>query len=107
MIDQRPKYLVTDFTSSTSCNKLIAILERIFSIYGIPEISVSDYGPPFKSHQLAAYFKQKGITHYRITPLCPHTNGQVDNFKPNLTKLDCNYWEERLAYKNLLIPSSL
>ena len=40
MIDQRSKYSQTDFTSSTCCNKLIPILERIFSIYGIREIIV-------------------------------------------------------------------
>ena len=30
-IDQRSKYPEIDFTSSTSCNKLMPILERIFS----------------------------------------------------------------------------
>ena len=69
MIDQRSKYPEIGFTSSKACNVLIPILERIFSIYGIPEIIVSDNGPPFQSHQLATYFRQKGITHHKITPL--------------------------------------
>lgn len=87
MVDQRSKYPEIDFTSSTSCNKLIPILERIFSIYGIPEIIISDNGPPFQSSQLAIYFKQKGINHHRITPLWPRANGQVERFMPNLTKV--------------------
>ena len=47
MTDQRPKYPEIDFTSFTSCNKLIPILEKIFSIYGIPELTISDNGPEF------------------------------------------------------------
>ena len=87
MIDQRSKYPEIDFISSTSCIKLIPVLERIFNINGIPEIIVSDYGPPLQSHQLASYFRQKGIIHPRITPLWPRANGQVERFMPNLTKV--------------------
>ena len=57
MIDQISKYPEIDFTSSVSCKKLIPILGRIFSIYGIPEIVESDNGPPFQSHALATYFR--------------------------------------------------
>ena len=66
---------------------MIPIIERIFSIYGIPEIIVSDNGPPFQSHQLATYFRQKYITHDRITPLCHRANGQVERFMPNMIKV--------------------
>ena len=49
MIDQRSTYPEIDFTSLTSCNKLIPILERIFSTHGIPELIISANGPEFVS----------------------------------------------------------
>ena len=86
MIDQRSKYLEIEFTSSMSCN-MSSILERIFSIHGILETILSDNGPPFQSHQLATYFRQKGITHHRITPLWSGANGKVERFMTNLIKI--------------------
>ena len=87
--DQTLQYSKKDFTSSTSCNnKLIPILERIFSTYGILEIIVSHNEPHFQSHQLATYFSQKGITHHGIiTPLWPCGNRKVERFMINLTKV--------------------
>lgn len=69
MKDQRSQYTDIVFTSSTSCNKLIPILERIFSIYGLPEFIISDNRPPFQSHQVATYFRGKGVTYHGVTPL--------------------------------------
>ena len=37
------------FVTNTSANQLTPCLERMFSIYGIPETIVTDNGPPFKS----------------------------------------------------------
>lgn len=86
-VSQRLKYPGLDFTSSTSCNELISILKGIFSIHGIPEIIASDNGPPFLSHKLVSYSRQKGITYHRIIPLWPCAIGQVERFMCNLKKV--------------------
>ena len=43
----------------------------MFSIYGYPDRIRGDNGPPFKSHEIKEYFRQRGIHHKRITPLWP------------------------------------
>ena len=86
-VSQRLKYPGLDFTSSTSCNELISILKGIFSIHGIPEIIASDNGPPFLSHKLVSYSRQKSITYHRIIPLWPCAIGQVERFMCNLKKV--------------------
>ena len=68
-------------------NSLRPVLEKLFSVYGIPDNLISDNGPPFFSHEFAEFLTQKGVNHKRITPLWPQANGQVERFMPSLTKI--------------------
>ena len=68
-------------------NSLKPVLEKIFSIYGIPDNLISDNGPPFSSIEFRNYMIEKGVNHKRITPLWPQANGQVERFMTSLTKI--------------------
>ena len=100
MIDQRSRYPIVTFTTSTSAKNLIQILTTdTFTQFGYPENVVSDNGPPFQSHELRQYFKQNAINHRRITPLWPQANGEIERFMLPLTKVICTAHSERKPYK--------
>ena len=86
-IDQYSRYPVVEIVLTTSANCTMSALEKIFSEHGLPQRTISDNGPPFKSSQISTYMKNSRITHNRITPLRPRANGIVENFMRNLNKI--------------------
>ena len=78
VIDQCSRYPVVEIVSSTPGNCTISGLEKIFSENGLSHRIVSNTGPPFTSNQISTYMKISKITHNRIAPLHPRTNGIVD-----------------------------
>ena len=62
------KIFEIDFTSNTSFNVLILILQKRLSGDGIHDVIVSDNQQLFQSFQLATCFRRKGIAHHRIIP---------------------------------------
>ena len=67
-----------------SINHVLPVLDRIFSMFGVPEIVKSDNGPPFQS----ADFKKLhfGFSHRKITPYWPRANGECERFMQTLSK---------------------
>ena len=98
-IDQRSKFPEIEFVSSTSANQQILALERIFSVYGVPNEIVSNNGPPFTSKAIKQYFKQKGVKHRRIQPMWPQANAYAERFMASLNKISKATFIEKTDWK--------
>ena len=47
--------------------------------------SSNDNGPLFRSHELKAYMREKGVKHPKITPLWPQANSEAEQFMKPLS----------------------
>ena len=63
VVDDYSRYPVVELVSTTSAAAVIPRLDKIFSMFGIPEKSKSDNGPPFQSREFAEYAKTQGFRH--------------------------------------------
>ncbi len=81
------KYPFVTVTKSTNAKELIKILNDLFSMFGFVKSVDSDNGPPFSSHEVANFFKDRNIRHHLCTPLWSNANAQAEKFIKNLTKL--------------------
>ena len=64
--------------NSTTTQKTITELRKLFSAYGLPLQLVSDNGPQFISEDFAQFMKSNGIKHTRCAPYHPASNGAVE-----------------------------
>ena len=71
---------------STTSEKIIESLERIFMIHSLPLSVTSDNGPRFVSSEFERYLEGCGIEHRKTTPLWSQANGEVERQKPSLLK---------------------
>ena len=70
---------------STTVEKTIDELRRLFATCGIPEQIVSDNGgSQFTSEQFAVFMTMHGIRHTRTAPYHPATNGLAERFVQSL-----------------------
>ena len=58
---------------------IISRLKRHFSTHGIPEVIMSDNGPPFNSEQFAMFSREYGFSHSTSSPEYPQSNGKVES----------------------------
>ena len=65
--------------TSTTSQRIIAVLRDMFSSYGLPEEVVSDNGPPFVSHDFSNFMKMNGIKHTLTPPYHPASNGATES----------------------------
>jgi len=80
------RYPVVEKLNSVSAQAVIPLLERIFGLFGIPNVVRSDNGSPFNSHIFADFAAQLGFKHRKITPLHPRANGTAEAFMKPLVK---------------------
>ena len=71
---------------STSSEVLISVVDRVFSLFGYPEVVKSDNGPPFNGTKWAEYMKEYGVKHRKSTLLWPQSNAQAEGFNKPLMK---------------------
>ncbi|XP_061193428.1 uncharacterized protein K02A2.6-like [Saccostrea echinata] len=64
-----------DKKSKEVINKLKAQMAR----HGIPEMLISDNGPPFGSKEFASFSRNYEFNHITSSPLYPKSNGKVEN----------------------------
>ncbi|XP_033758102.1 uncharacterized protein K02A2.6-like [Pecten maximus] len=86
VVDYYSRYFEIDVTKDTSTEKVVDILENMFSRHGLPCSITSDNGPQFKSEMFKQYVCNNGIEHRRVTPLHPAANGEVERQKRSLLK---------------------
>ena len=70
VIDDYSRFPEVETLHSTSYEATKPKLDAIFSRQGYPEVLKSDNGPPFQGQEFAAWAKERGFTHRKITPLC-------------------------------------
>ena len=98
VIDEYSRFPEVEIVYSTSANAVITKLDAIFARQGIPEVLITDNGPPFNGEQFNSWAKYIGFAHRHITPLWPEANGEAERFMRTLgkairtAKLDGGNW---------------
>ena len=85
--DTYSRFPVVEIVHSTAAQPVMAAMDRIMSLYGIPEELGSDNGPPYQSEALDKFAKYLGYTHNHKIPYAPWANGMAEHFMKNLKKL--------------------
>ncbi|XP_062560915.1 uncharacterized protein LOC134225128 isoform X2 [Armigeres subalbatus] len=57
---------------------LIASVNAFFSRFGLPDVLVTDGGPPFNAHQFISFMERQGIKVLKSPPYNPSSNGQAE-----------------------------
>ena len=65
--------------SSTSAAQTAEKLRVMFATHGLPITLVSDNGPPFSSTEFHQFVSRNVITHRRVPPYHPSSNGLAEN----------------------------
>lgn len=84
--DDYSRFPVVEIVSSTSAKAIIPKLDRVFAMFGVPEVVRSDNGPPFNSSEFAKFAQYLGFSHRKITPRWPRANGEVERLMRTLKK---------------------
>ena len=80
VFDEHSRYPIVEIVSSTSAVKVIPVLDKIFSMFGIPKILKTDNGPPWNGTQITQFAQHLGFKHRKITPLWPEANAEAERF---------------------------
>lgn len=86
IVDEYTRYPVVESVRSTSANTVIPVMDKVFSMFGIPRVVKTDNGPPFTSDQFSQFADHLGFHHRRITPLWPQANAIAERFMRTLGK---------------------
>ena len=87
VIDRYSRYPEVEIVTSTNANTVIRKLNKIFASHGIPEVLITDNGPPFTSNDFKGYMKQIGASHRLSTPYWPQGNAEAERFMRTLGKI--------------------
>ncbi|XP_062588415.1 uncharacterized protein K02A2.6-like [Saccostrea cucullata] len=86
--------VMKNITTRTTIDKL----RSVFATHGLPEVIVSDNGPPFTSKEFEQFIAKNGIQHIK-TPYHPSSNGcaerAVQTFKTAIKKITGGTIQER------------
>ena len=63
---------------TTTSDRTISELRKIFAVHGLPEQVVSDNGPQFASHEFTHFLRLNGIRHIPSAPYHPATSGEAE-----------------------------
>ena len=63
---------------------VIPNIDKIFAMFGTPDVLKSDNGPPFNGQDFAKFANVLGFKHRKVTPLWPRANGEVERFVKTL-----------------------
>lgn len=65
-------------SNGTNCDKVLKKLVSLFARYGLPDVLVSDGGPPFNAYGFVDFLKRQGINVLKSPPYNPSSNGQAE-----------------------------
>ena len=68
-----------DKLSKTTARVVISKLKHHFARYGLPDVLISDNGPPFQSQEFSDFATELGIKHQTISPYNSKANGKVES----------------------------
>ena len=75
-----------EFTKSTTSEKIVSMLSKIFVTYGLPLSFRTDNGSQFVSDYFKKYLEENGIEHRRTTPLWSQANGEIERQNRSILK---------------------
>ncbi|XP_060546945.1 uncharacterized protein K02A2.6-like [Pantherophis guttatus] len=78
IVDAYSKWLEVVLMSTTTADAVIKVLRRLFATHGIPDLIVSDNGPPFTSNTFEMFLADQGIRHALSAPKKPLMNGLAE-----------------------------
>lgn len=99
IVDAHSKWIECLHMSNGTCTKaLISKLKQIFSVFGIPNLLVSDKDVKIKSSELNEFCSNNGIIYITLPIYHPCSNGQAENTVKICKKLlKCIHKENLLA----------
>ena len=71
---------------STTANKTLDELHKLFASYDLPEQMVTDNGPQFISEEFAIFVKTNGVKHIKSSPYHSATNDAVERLVQTFKK---------------------
>ena len=71
-VDYYSRYVEVDVMKSTTTDKIIASLKKMFHIHGLPICVSSDNGPQFISQEFKNFVREHHIFHRKTTPSWLH-----------------------------------
>ncbi|XP_055599174.1 uncharacterized protein K02A2.6-like [Uranotaenia lowii] len=79
IVDSYSKWIEIEWMKhGTDASKVIKKFAKIFSVFGLPDIVVTDNGPPFSSQTFINFLKNQGIEVLKSPPYHPSSNGQAE-----------------------------
>ena len=103
VVDYYSRYMEVEVLKSTTADKVIASLRKIFRTHGLPVSITTDNGPQFISEEFCKLVEEESIEHRRVTPLWPQANGEVERQNRSLLKrikiaqIEKRNWKEELG----------
>ena len=86
LIDDYSRFPFVEILNSLSSKTVIPSLDKLFSIFGIPQTLKTDNGPPMNGNEFKLFMESMGIKHRKVTPLWPIANGECERFMRTLGK---------------------
>lgn len=62
----------------TDCGQVLKQLVAFFARFGLPDVIVSDGGPPYNSYAFVNFLEKQGIKVFKSPPYNPPSNGQAE-----------------------------
>ena len=87
VVDAHSKWPEVIEITTTTAQKTISELQRLFSMYGLPTQLVSDNGPQFASDEFVTFMKSNGVKHIHCVPYHPSSNGAAERFVQTFRRL--------------------
>jgi hypothetical protein len=84
--DQYAKYPVVEFVTTTAAESTIRVLDRVFTMFGIPKEIKTDNGPPFNGTKFSEFAETQGFQHRKVTPKWAEANGDVERIIQTIKK---------------------
>ncbi|XP_053689881.1 uncharacterized protein K02A2.6-like [Sabethes cyaneus] len=79
IVDSFSKWLeVIWMKYGTEAEKVIKNMQSLFTRFGLPDVVVTDNGPPFNSQQFISFLERQGIKVMKSPPYHPQSNGQAE-----------------------------
>ncbi|XP_058462870.1 uncharacterized protein K02A2.6-like [Malaya genurostris] len=79
IVDSYSKWIEIEWMKKgTDSNKVLKKLVAFFARFGLPDVLVSDGGPPFNSYFFASFLERQGIKVFKSPPYNPTSNGQAE-----------------------------
>lgn len=78
VIDYYSKYIEVQKVTDLKATSVIPAIKSIFARHGIPNLVVSDGGPPFNSYQFKEFASDWKFQHIKVSAKYPKSNGMAE-----------------------------